>query len=47
MNKLKIVETKKDHYRVFVDGKDILGEQERSDLRHLVGVIDNGINTGI
>ena len=47
MNNIKITETKKDHYRVFVDGKDILGEQERSDLRHLVGVIDNGINTGI
>ena len=47
MNKPKVVETKKDHYRVFVDGKDILGEQERSDLRHLVGVIDNSINTGI
>ena len=47
MNEPKIVETKKDHYRVFVDGKDILGEQERSDLRHLVGVIDNGINTGV
>ena len=47
MNKPRIVETKKDHYRVFVDGKDILGEQERSDLRHLLGVMDNGINTGI
>ena len=47
MNEPKIVETKKDHYRVFVDGKDILGEQERSDLRHLIGVIDNNINTGL
>ena len=47
MNKPRIVETKKDHYRVFVDGKDILGEQERSDLRHLLGVIDNCINTGL
>ena len=29
MNNPKIVETKKDHFRVFVDGKDITGEQER------------------
>ena len=47
MNKPEVVKTKKDHYRVFVDGKDILGEQERSDLRHLISVIDNSINTGI
>lgn len=47
MNNPKIVETKKDHFRVFVDGKDIVGEQERSDWRYLLQVIDNGINTGI
>ena len=47
MNKVEISKTKKDHYRVFVDGKDILGESERSDLRYLIQVIDNNINTGL
>ncbi len=47
MNNIELRKTKKDHYKVFVDEKDILGEQERSDLRYLIQVIDNGINTGI
>jgi len=38
---------KKDHYRLFINGTDVTGEQERSNFRHIVEVIDNGINTGL
>ncbi len=49
MSKIKLVkeEGEKDHYRLFVDGVDVFGKQERSTYRHIIEVIDNGINTGI
>jgi hypothetical protein len=47
MNNIELRETGKDHYRLFLNGTDVTGEQERSTFRHIVQVIDNGINTGI
>ena len=48
MNKFELRKTdKKDHFRFFANGVDILGEQEKSIFRHIIQVIDNGINTGI
>jgi hypothetical protein len=47
MNNIELRETKKDHYKLLLNGTDVTGEQERSTFRHIVQVIDNGINTGI
>ena len=47
MNNIELRETKKDHYRLLLNGVDVTGEQERSTFRHIIQVIDNGINTGI
>ena len=48
MNKFELRETdKKDHYRFLINGVDVTGEQERSTFRHIIGVIDNGITTGL
>ena len=47
MNSIEMQETKKDHYRLLLNGVDVTGEQERSTFRHIIQVIDNGINTGI
>ncbi len=44
MNSFEIKETKKDHYRLFINGVDVTGEQERSTFRHLLQEIDNGIS---
>ena len=47
MNSIELRETKKDHYRLLLNGVDVTGEQEKSTFRHIIQVIDNGINTGI
>ena len=47
MNSIEMQETKKDHYRLLLNGVDVTGEQEKSTFRHIIQVIDNGINTGI
>ena len=48
MNNFELRTTeKKDHYRFFINGVDVTGEQERSTFRHILQVIDNGINTGL
>lgn len=48
MNNFELRPTdKKDHYRFFINGVDVTGEQERSTFRHMIGVLDNGINTGL
>ena len=48
MNKFELRATdKKDHFRFFANGVDLIGEQEKSIFRHIIQVIDNGINTGI
>lgn len=42
MNKFELKPTdKKDHYRLFINGVDVTGEQERSVFRHLIEVLDN------
>ena len=47
MNSIEIKKTKKDHYRLFLNGVDVTGEQERSVFRHIISVIDNEITTEI
>jgi len=48
MNKFELRPTeKKDHYKFFANGADLLGEQERSTIRHIIEVLDNGINVGL
>lgn len=45
MNSIEVKETeKKDHYRLFLNGVDVTGEQERSVFRHLIQEIDNKIS---
>ena len=48
MNNFELRPTdKKDHYRFLINGVDVTGEQEKSTFRHMIGVLDNGINTGL
>ena len=47
MNNIEMRKTKKDHYRLLLNGVDVTGEQERSTFRHILQVIDNNINTGL
>jgi hypothetical protein len=48
MNSIELKPTeKKDHYRLFINGVDVTGEQERSTFRHIMQEIDNGINVGL
>lgn len=47
MNNIEIKPTKKDHYRLILNGVDVTGEQERSTFRHMIEVIDNGIGIGL
>ena len=46
MNAIELRKTKKDHYRLFLNGVDVTGEQERSTFRHIIQEIDNTINVG-
>ncbi len=46
MNEIELRPTdKKDHYRLLLNGTDVTGEQERSVFRHIIQVIDNGIDS--
>jgi hypothetical protein len=48
MNKFELRPTdNKDHFRFFINGVDLFGEQEKSTFRHMIGVLDSGINTGL
>ncbi len=47
MNAIELRKTKKDHYRLFLNGVDVTGEQERSVFRRIIQEIDNTINVGI
>ncbi len=47
MNDIELKPTKKDHYRLLLNGVDVTGEQERSVFRHIIETIDNGIEVGI
>ena len=44
MNDIELKPTKKDHYRLLLNGVDVTGEQERSVFRHIIQTIDNGID---
>jgi len=45
MNSIQLKKTeKKDYFRLIINGVDVTGEQERSTFRHLIEVLDNGIN---
>jgi hypothetical protein len=44
MNDIEMKSTKKDHYRLLLNGVDVTGEQERSVFRHILQTIDNGID---
>jgi len=43
MNDIQLKKTKKDHYRLILNGVDVTGEQERSVFRHIIQTIDEGI----
>ena len=48
MNSIELKPTEnKDYYRLFLNGVDVTGEQERSVFRHIISVIDNEITTGL
>ena len=48
MNNFELRPTdKKDHFRFLINGVDVSGEQEKSTFRHMIGVLDSGINTGL
>jgi len=44
MNSIVLKKTKKDYYRLILNGVDVTGEQERSVFRHLLETVDNGID---
>ena len=43
MNDIELIKTKKDYYRLLLNGVDVTGEQERSVFRHIMQTIDNEI----
>lgn len=45
INDIKLIPTKKkDYFRLFLNGVDVFGQQERSFFRHVLQVMDNGID---
>jgi len=44
MNSIEMKETKKDDYRLLLNGVDVTGEQERSVFRHIIQTIDTAID---
>ena len=44
MNSIEMKPTKKDHYKLFLNGVDVTGEQERSVFRHIIQTIDSTID---
>ena len=45
MNDIEMKPTKEDHYRLFLNGVDVTGEQERSVFRHIMQTIDTAIDS--
>ena len=45
MNSIEMKPTKKDHYRLLLNGVDVTGEQERSVFRHILQTIDSAIDS--
>ncbi len=43
MKETRVIETVKDNYLLIIEGNRI-GEFERSQLRHLIEIIDNGVS---
>ena len=37
---------KKDHYRLLINGTDVTGVQEKEIFRHILEVLDKGIDAG-
>tara|TARA_R110002074_G_scaffold400245_2_gene595284 strand:- start:455 stop:604 length:150 start_codon:yes stop_codon:yes gene_type:complete len=37
---------KKDHYRLLINGTDVTGVQEKGIFRHILEVVDKGIDSG-
>ena len=44
MNNIEMKPTKKDHYKLFLNGVDVTGEQERSVFRHIIQTVDSAID---
>ena len=44
MNNIEMKPTKKDHYKLFLNGVDVTGEQEKSVFRHIIQTVDNAID---
>jgi len=45
MNSIQLKKTdKEDHYRLILNGVDVTGEQERSVFRHILEIVDKGID---
>ena len=44
MKGIELIKTKKDHYKLVINGVDVIGEQERSIFRQIMQSIDNGID---
>jgi|TARA_R110000744_G_scaffold378421_1_gene494550 hypothetical protein len=45
MNSIQLKKTdKEDYYRLILNGVDVTGEQERSVFRHILEVVDKGID---
>lgn len=44
MNSIVLKKTKKDYYRLILNGVDVTGEQERSVFRHIIQTIDSAID---
>ena len=45
MSDIELRPTKKDHFRLFLNGADVTGEQEKSVFRYILQTIDNGIDS--
>ena len=44
MNSIVLKKTKKDYYKLILNGVDVTGEQERSVFRHIIQTIDSAID---
>lgn len=44
MNNIEMKSTKKDHYRLLLNGVDVTGEQEKSVFRHIIQKMDSAID---
>lgn len=47
MNSIEMRKTKKDHWRLILNGVDVTGEQEKSTFRHMIQVMDDEVTTEI